>query len=265
MNNMVDYNKIGFLGSFVDEWFTKNEIIENSFYKFSLELNSYAHPLQYTLIIHNEDPQELLVAALFIRSLSIYQGSIILIQKGMIAESKILLRSLLEVLFKITAIAKDKNFMEDFIHQDQINRKKNINRIKKLSTDIKIKYSNIDFESKYAEIINIIDENNIKQHSTEWYAEKAGLLDEYYTAYNIFSGTTHASVRDLESYFNIKNDKIVSFNIEPNIKDIDELLMTGTECIIKILKSLNDVFSLSIDDKIKEFGNHLIELVKNNL
>ncbi|MCH8127364.1 hypothetical protein IIC38_15615, partial [candidate division KSB1 bacterium] len=222
-----DFNKNGFLSHEIESWTKDQNFSNDEFYNLCNRINQFAQDTLYKLNVHNEDLQELLLATLYVRVLGIYQGAIILITKGMIVETKILARSILEILFRIGAISKSIDIAIDFIRQDHINQKKNINKLNMLSDGIKSSLDLSSLSGKYNEISNEIEEIDIKTHGIQWYADKAGLLDDYNTAYSSFCDAVHSNVRGLESYLVLdKNNKVISFSFGPLANEKYELFMT---------------------------------------
>ena len=84
-----DFNENGFLSPKLNTWTKFQKFDENECYNLCIKINKFAETTLYNLIIHNKDLQELLLSTLFLRSLSIYQSVILLIEKGMNNEVKI--------------------------------------------------------------------------------------------------------------------------------------------------------------------------------
>ena len=266
LSNASGFNKNGFLTKKIEEWTESQNFKKNDSYNLCIRLNQFAQKNLYNLKIHKRDPQELLVSTLYIRSLSIFQGVVILLTKGMLTESKILLRSLLEILFRISVISQKYEYAIDFINQDQISRKKMINKFRMLSDNIKKLHVDSHLSEFYDNIKNDIDKRGVKEHGTQWYAQKAGLEDEYNTAYSLLCNSVHSNVRHLESYLILdKNDEVTSFKYGPTNEENSKLFLTNIDCMIKILNCINSLFELDMQEEINEFSVGLNNLVKIHL
>jgi len=99
----------GFLSKDMIGWIQKHRTEHRDYFLLCVDLNRFFHKMLYAppVEIDNQDRQQLLVASLSLRALSTFQAVILLSERGLTAEVKILLRSLLEVLFRACAIAKD--------------------------------------------------------------------------------------------------------------------------------------------------------------
>lgn len=252
---MNDYNKFGYLGSDPAKWLVANKYDQEELYDLGLKINKFLHPLIFELKVHNKMIQEMLTVSLFLRSLSIYQGVMLYIQRGMFQESKYLLRVLLEIKYKIITITKDIEFAKDFIFQDTFARRKRVKDYNNWSDQLKENNKKLDVDKLRSEIEKEIKDNNLEYHPTRWYAEKAELLDDYYTAYVVLSGDMHMSARELESDFIIENGEIVSLKTEPDIVESTPILQTMINSMLKIANSLSNVFDIDISKEINDFNS----------
>lgn len=96
----------GFLSKDMIGWIQKHRTEHRDYFLLCVDLNRFLHKMLYapSVEIDNQDRQQLLVASLSLRALSTFQAVILLSERGLTAD---LLRSLLEVLFRACAIAKD--------------------------------------------------------------------------------------------------------------------------------------------------------------
>ena len=250
---MNDYNKVGYIGQDTAKWYIHKGLDQNPLYTLSCEINSFLHPLIFKLQVHNENIQEIITSILFYRALGIYQGMLLLIQRGMLVESKYLLRVLLEIKYKIIVVAKDFEHAKDFARQDIFVRKRRINDYCSWSDELKKREKTIDVEKLKKEIEEEIKRDNIKYHDTKWYAKESGLLDDYCTAWVTLSGEIHVSIRELEDDFVIEHDEITSMKTGHNIEEFKPILQTQINSMLRIANAIPDVFSLDINDQIGKF------------
>lgn len=227
-------------------------------FDFVEKLNEVANSVLINLSVNNEDEQQLLIACLYQRALTAYQGLVLLAERGMTAEVTILLRSLLEVLFRVGAIAKSKEIAQAYILEDEAHRRKFINKFKLLSAERRASLGNPLLDDLLASINKNIKDRDIKELKTQWFAEKAGLEEFYHSAYSIFSGTVHVNVRDLESILvTDENGKVTSLNYGPNDREFNNLILTAAESLIFTIHAVLSVFKIEektiVDDIHQEF------------
>ena len=260
------FEKVGYVGNKINHHIKSFGEEYSDLWELALEVNYFSNRLQYELIIHNEYLPEMLGATLYVRILTNYQGLLILAFRGMVSQSYVMLRTELEALFSLAAIAKDKNFPNKIVLHEEHERKSLANKIRRYEQG---KNSNSE-ETKIAkEIIKNaemkIKEYDIEKLSTEKIAHKADLHDLYDTVYAVSSLEVHVSVRTLESYLVIdENKKIVALKNEPDYKGTLTALTSGVECMILANGSLNELFKLEKHRDVESYRNRLGEIKKNN-
>jgi len=104
----VDEN--GFLGAEILHWIKKHRNENQAWFDLCLKLNRLCHTILPTFQIDNNNGQEVICATLFIRALGFYQAAIILAERGLINEAKVILRSLFDVTFAHCAVAKSEDY-----------------------------------------------------------------------------------------------------------------------------------------------------------
>lgn len=257
----IDQN--GFLDPDAASWITKHRGDLRELFAVSEEINRLAQTSLYKLQIHSEEVQELLVSLFFVRALAAHQTSILLIERGLAAEARIILRNQLEILFKLRAVSIDRDVAVAYVHEDEVFRKRFINKFKALSPDVQKAQGNPRLDELLAEIKKNIEEKDIQERQTQWYAHKAGLMDFYNTAYSLFSGTVHANVRDLEALLETdQNGKVTGIQYGPDIaRDLDKLLLTGGEAQCLIMEDVNRTFGLNLGETIAKLHQRLKDAI----
>lgn len=176
----------------------------------------------------------------------------------MVAESQVLLRTLLEILFRLVAIAKSPEIAKAFVLEDERHRRKFIGKFQKLGSDIKEAHGNPSLADLLNTIEQRIADQDIKELKTEWFARKAGLDDFYNSTYAIFSGSVHVNVRDLEDVLVTDGaGNIVSLRYGPDVSGLAPLLVTAAECLIFIVIAVGDLFSINTKDDCTSFHKQL--------
>jgi hypothetical protein len=248
---MIDLGYKGFLSPNIDS--VINDIRESHRDIIALceNINELAHSVLRDIKIDLNDKQHLLVSGLFIRAMTTYQGVVILALRGMPAETSVVLRTLLEVLFRVCAIAKNVNVADAYIGEDEIYRRKSVYKLTELGKISKDAVSKVDFSNILNEIKTNIEANGIKERSTEWYAKMAGLEGFYLSAYSVCSRSVHVNVRDLESalVLDSKGD-LVNYKYGPDVNGLDISLLAATESMIYILDCVRNLFGTIYSDKV---------------
>lgn len=270
---MSTVEKEGYLSKQITQWIEKHRSENSEWFELCEDINRFSHSTMFTMTIHNKHLPEIIAASLYIRAMSNFQGIILMSERGMINEAKSLLRCLIECEFAIVAIDKDKDIVQQFVLEDQLQRRdylKAYKRNKKSSIPHpKDAPSLKEIDDLLQDIENQIEKNNIKKLSKRDLAKKANLVTTYDSAYKVLSGTIHVNARDLEQYLEINEaGEIKQLLWGPDVKEIDFILFTAAETMLSILAATSHIFSLSYDDiwkgllnKYKSLGKDFIKQV----
>ncbi|OAI09686.1 DUF5677 domain-containing protein [Methylomonas methanica] len=232
-----------------------------SYFSFAYGLNRYANELSSNASISDGDLQQLLLAPLMLRGLTTFQGCILLLERGLSAEAKILARSLLEILFRITAIAKNRENAEIYVLEDQPFRRKLINKSKLLSPCLRQSFETEQTEHLAREIKSDIEERNIAEKSTQWWAQEAGLSDLYNSAYPIFSLAVHVGSRELESHLVLDKDRrIVAMKIDADTTNLDLVVISACESLLLVFEAASTILPENSKIKMSIFKTELAKL-----
>lgn len=255
---MMSIDENGFLDVDISSWIKKHRDEHRSLFDVCQEVNLIAQTNLHKLDIHSEDVQEILLALLLVRALSAYQGSLLLIERGMLTEAKILLRTLLEILFRVGAISKSREIAQAYVLEDEQHRKKFINKFKQLSDSVKEAQGNPELDDLLKTLNQNIAERDIKELKTWWFANKAGLDDFYNSAYSLFSLSVHANVRNLEELV-VADEKgnIKEFLYGPDVTGIPLLLLTAGEALIMITYDISRIFQLNLEKQLEAIHQRL--------
>ena len=179
----------GFLDSDIQQTITGFRKRYSEWFGLSDEVNRYCHQLMHNLDVHSGDMEEVIVATLYLRSMEIFQGAIILAERGLTAPAKMLARCIFDSTFPLCAISNDTNgrYYKEYIQNDLINRKKSTNKYKKLSNADEKHIP--ELEKLESEISHEIDKEDIKERKTIYWAEQAGLTNWYHSVYSTLSNS----------------------------------------------------------------------------
>jgi len=238
----------GYLGSEIKAWINKFREEHKAFFLLAEDYNRFCHLSMSEIDAHNKDIQEILVVSLYIRSLNNFQSVIILCERGMMPETRIMARAMLEVTFILCAIVKDPQLANDFVNEDQEKRITYIKKLRQLQRERPDNTEMLKIDAMEKELEENIEKIDIYERTTKEWAEKAGLLKLYLTAYTIFSSSVHAKISDLEqSVIVSEQDEIKGFNWRPDDFEMDSVLSTAIEVILVGLHATMTLFNLSKD------------------
>jgi len=258
---MSTFTDEGFLSTSMGEWSKECSTRYSEWFILCKDFNLYCLQFLKNLKISNNSRQESFGVALFIRLLSLFESSIILAERCMGNETKVLLRTLMETLFILRSIVKDKAMAERYYENHSFEKLQNLRLIKRHGQASL--YQGLDLDKRIEELDNIVKQKGIKKLTVQWWADKAGLNEFYATAYPVLSWTAHSNVIDIGQYLSGKSDEeIEEISWHPQIEGMNKLLLTAMECAIIGLRSVNELFSLVAVEKIEEYSQRYHLLAK---
>ncbi len=254
---MLKLDDNGFLGEGVDDWSRSFRQKHSSLLDRCEHLNRDAHSLLYSIQIHTEDGRETIVACLFMRAIEFYQAVILLLEKGMQTSAKGAFRCLLEVIFRLVAVAKDDTALQGYIDNNEVQRLRWINVAQKNKEPI--------FESLWKEdlpkIKKTIQEKHLREVKTKQFAVYAGMDSYWYDGiYRDLSGAVHSSVSDLEQYlFQDSVEKIEGLQYGPTDSHACMLLIEASRCLVRGLYAVNAGFQPDFKEKCDDHWRYFTE------
>ena len=268
--NGAGFGEIGFLAQEIGGWGSAHVRNFAPQYSVSLSINRFFQKWLFGLEIQEFnakgelDPQPLMIACLAARALSHCQAVLILTQRGMISEARIITRSLLEATFRAAAIAQHPEIAREYILEDNPLRQNLIKRFGRLSPAGRSGITEAEREAARAAIDSALDEYGGEAHTTLWYAQKGGLEDFYHSAYALLSITVHVQARDLQQYVEADaSGKITSLIFKPTDDGASTILMATQECLLLILEQAQIVFpSEGIAERTKQLREEFVAVTK---
>ena len=117
-------NNEGYLSPDITAWIGKHRADNADWFALAGDLNRIAQSQLGRLRARDDEHQSLVVALCFLRGLSQFQGSIIMAERGMIAEARTLIRGCLETVFLMGAANAEPDIGELLIQDDAHRRDK---------------------------------------------------------------------------------------------------------------------------------------------
>jgi hypothetical protein len=121
------FEDAGFIDSSIQLWISKFHQNHSDLFSIAEKTNELCQKNMYVIDAHNKDPQELVIACLYIRILSNFQSIIILCERGMMPEARIILRAMYEAVFILGAIINDESLVLNYVNEHELDRLKILN------------------------------------------------------------------------------------------------------------------------------------------
>ena len=250
----MSFENTGFLGKEAESMSMRIVDKHKKFFALCYDINRFAEKVKYKFDIHNQDDQELITACLFIRLLEGFQATIILASRGLVEDTKVVVRTLLESVFLLKVCCEDKSFLIDYIKSDEIIRLKWMNVADKSEWPFFNPLREYATPEIKTELEEKIRREGIKPIKIEDVAKKAELSAFYDAAYRWYSSSTHVSARSLENaYIGINENGDISHLLHrPDDREIEKHLLTVAECLLLALNSTCLLFGLKEDITVIE-------------
>jgi hypothetical protein len=225
---------------------TKNKTEKfGKLFDFSYRLNNLAMKICNTLP-NGDNEAQLLITLLFKRIVSNYQGALILIERGMTVEGKILVRSALESLFYMMALHKAPKLVDDFLVQNDVSKKTLGEALVKFWKDNQ--RANNESVTEVEASVREYDESTKgkKKETIKSIAKTADLIDLYDKFYNDLSNqAAHPRIDALNNHFNEFSDKNIFYKIEE--KSILDAIYYSWDIFINALFCIGHIKNLPAD------------------
>lgn len=208
--------------------------------------------------------QQVVAAALFGRALSSFQAAYILVERGMIADARTIVRSSAESAIVLSALVKDATVCERLLDSHHWHHYKIRNEYLKDSQAL-AEMTSQEIASTHAAIAEIekncpkikdIKGNPVKIAEL---ARQAGVMALYNTVFRFTSGdAAHTSLDSLNRHIRTDaNNDIVGLIFEPDIADLPDTLHSAMSALGFTMSAVCLLFEL------KQFDNSLEQIVSD--
>lgn len=211
--------------------------------------NRIVNQMQYTFKVHPESAQDLFCSALFVRILEYTQTALLLIERGLRAPARVMLRCAVEALFNLAACSANYKTAVAFMDADLLVRKKTGKYLGQVSGEtLKAQVAGKDVITQLKKLADEIDSLDAKELKVRQLAQLADLEDWYLTTYAYLSSSVHSSVRDLEKYFEYDQDGVITGMVnEPSDRGMALLILLTVEIQHLAMKAAAKTFGLIED------------------
>lgn len=252
----MSINEEGYLSKDIIDIERKIYNQNHNYFDLAQSINKFGHSLKFKLNIHTKDAQQITSATLFVSLLESFNSLYILISKGLVNDSYIILRSILEKTLRLKYASLS---YENTINYHKAQEKQRLKMMNVVLADkdgifndkIKKTFSKSDRD----ELKRKIDLENIKDlPSNEILAKITGLTEIYGNAYRVLNSYVHTSpiiidkflksnqsgeITDLE-WFSFFND--ISPEIKMAMFSTQYLVLSGIESIMELFGIKDDEF-----------------------
>jgi uncharacterized protein DUF5677 len=246
---VMPFEQDGFLAPEMSEWIRQHCTDHRLHFDVAHQFNRRAHEIVKAFRVRENYGQQLVCTALYLRGLDYFQGVVLMAERGMVNDAKVLHRTQLEATFACCAVAKDESVMMQFLAGDVHAKKKALSKLKRNAEGGVAALSEAELAEVEKELAACQQEIKVDrplETTAEWLAQKAGMHDWYLSAYAYLSGAVHSGPRDVEQYLDIEADGTLrGFLWGPNDALIPKVLVTSCETLSFAMRAAEQVYDLA--------------------
>jgi hypothetical protein len=253
----------GFLSPTMDRFRAslRNVPAYKAWFEFAEELNRFCLNMLRDRDVPRHDKQRLTIAILFLRAHKSFQSSLLLIEKGLISDARVVLRSAVEGAIALNALANDAAFLDQLIEAHYYNQRKTARLI--LNDPVYRAGHSTEQISQMEATVHDVDarEKTIaprKFGDPNW-ANVASrhCKDLYQTLYRLLSADgTHTTMNAIHRHVSYDaNEQITELKVGPDTSDLIETLKAA--CLVLIWASDPLVRAFELNEFSEGLQEHL--------
>ena len=234
----------GFLSPDIQAWIKKHRTGNQAWFVLAENLNRVGHQQLALVKVPADNNQTFLMALLFMRGLSSFQGAVLMAERGMTREAGTLTRSCFETMFCLGAVHRDPTFVDAFIRDDASRRQKLARALLNLPDDSSGLES--DLSKKLTRFLDDLEQSGVQIEPLriQRAAQLADLIDIYDTYYRSLSNdAAHPSIAALNHHVDAdKNGEIKALRWGPNATDVGHALMVACTAAVYLIFWAKEIF-----------------------
>lgn len=208
----------------------------------------------------SHDIPSIVIDSMYSRACYAFESAVTLFERGLQSDGISCVRNLLESSFIMTALISEPHLTERYTQSDLFFRYRSMKGLVSNWTP-KSPYSKEKLEHELAAIGKEIEEKQAKHTQMDFWAEKAGMSDEYRVAYRHWSQSSHSGPRAVErDALTMEDGKVKEFKFGPNFQEISFPGMKAIDYCQRNLNALAGHFSISITEEEKQMVSRINEL-----
>lgn len=226
----------GFLSPQIAEFVQKHRAQNQGWFEVAKDLNRVAQRQLLSFSVSDHDQSALISTLLFMRGVSNFQGAIILAERGMFSEARILTRSCFEAVFYLVAIDKDPAILDLLVDDDVARRRKTARASLKVpsglaSDEIEILRRELEEKTPAAEL------------SLERVANIAGLSKQYDVFYRSLSNfSAHPTMTALFDHLQADEHGLATgLRWGPDGSGVESTLMAACTACVQLIAWGGDI------------------------
>jgi hypothetical protein len=226
-------------------------------FDFAEDLNRLGHDMLEGHETFPTDNQLLVISALFIRAHQSFQAAILLIEKGMLADARAVLRSAVEGAIALNVLANDPTFIDRLIEAHLYNQRK-IANVALATQDYRAKISSEQITQMEATIKNICDQETSAGRvfgDIQWANAAAKHCRELYDLMyrSLSNDGTHTNVNAIHRFLEFHpSGELAALRVGPETTDMIDVFALACLTFLWAAEPFAQAHSLHFRERISE-------------
>jgi len=229
-------------------------------FDFANDINRFSMDCLRKQQIDWENMNKLFIRTLYLRIIENFQGTMLMLERGMMPQAKVLTRAMLETVFILVALQKKPELTQCYLDQYEDGRKRALKAFLQFKGEqLRKSAKEHNLEQHYIEQKKSLKDKELNPLKPKQWAIEAGLEDFYNLFYVSYSNSTHSNLSTLSDHIdNTEKELNVAFGPSENY------LIEVFQCCVYILINANHSITLSngqnIEEQLDIFQNRIKEM-----
>jgi hypothetical protein len=197
---IVTTDENGFLDGPIYSWIALQRVSHKDIIDRAQNLNRDCHHFLANCAVDLGNGKQITASVLFARIVELYQSIILSSERGMAAATRVLFRTFLEACFHFFAIQKDDKYLNDYVNQALLQKRKLLNRMRRSKSSLLESFRIEATDQLLADTEKAIADAGAREITIEETATRAEMLETYFTAYAVLSYAVHTGASDIEDH-----------------------------------------------------------------
>jgi hypothetical protein len=251
----------GVLGKGFQKHIINCRVVHSDVFGLSEDVNRWAHAVVTETSAKigptSKSVQKRLVFASLLRTLGLFQGAILIAERGLVAEVAILGRALVEAEIRLAAVALSEKYAEELLVNDKFERRTQLKALLKAPRWLTPRQQK-DFTAGVAWYDRHLQGKRRSIRSLEQLAATSGETDLYNLCYRFFSGAVHSSPSNLKQHIAVMpGNTVIRFQMAPRFDLVPYFLGSVIFVELKVLEVATRFFGIESEASLEVFRKRL--------
>lgn len=237
----------GFLGTEYNEYYKLIYSEYEDYFYLSKRVNELSNYLLEKVDVKREDVRKIIGCLLLIKIIESFQSSVLLLQKGLLDQAKMIIRCMIEAFAIFKRNVEDEEFFKKYINSYEHDRL----GLGKSALKYGIGNSNC-IKSKIEEVNKLIKDEDIQRLFSSDVINK----DVFEMPYRLFSESIHPTIMNLqENYLDNETSKNLEIICGPKYKGLGGILLINICFLLDTINISNNFFNFESNEQTKKIIN----------